>query len=166
MKILKEQRLTFPKQEGILPADGIELELQHQLFHGLPVSSADFETSDPETVVAQMQEAMARVAAGYVSPAIRDADMNGVHINKGDTIGIIEKQIVVSEEDRMKAAKALASILLDYETKFMLTIFTGEDAIAEDSAVLESFINEKYPSAEVYFVDGGQAIYPYIFVAE
>lgn len=30
-KILKEQSLTFPRQEGTLPADGIDLEPQRQL---------------------------------------------------------------------------------------------------------------------------------------
>ena len=29
---------------------------------------------------------MTRVTAGYVSPSIRDAEINGVHINNGDTM--------------------------------------------------------------------------------
>ena len=176
-KVSAEHIFVFPNNGNIIMAAQQAAEIYEKaIVHVIPskyigtgyvaISSADLSGDDVDSIVESMNEAMKRVKTGYVSPSIRDADMNGVHINKGDTIGIIEKQIVVSEEDRMKAAEALASILLDDETKFMLTIFTGEDAIAEDSAVLESFINEKYPSAEVYFVDGGQAIYPYIFVAE
>lgn len=130
------------------------------------LSSASFESEDANDIINGMTEAMQKVTAGYISPSIRNADMNGVHINMGDTIGIIEKEIVVSESDRLEAVKKLASILLDKEDKFMLTVFNGKDHNADECSALTEFLAEKYPSAEVYFVDGGQEVYPYIFVAE
>ena len=130
------------------------------------ISSIDFENPDPQTVIAQVEAAMQRVTAGYVSPSIRDADMNGVHIQKGDTIGIIEKEIVVSEADMMTAATKLAVQLLDGPDKFMLTVFSGKDATEDDRTALGAQLAESCPSAEVYFIDGGQDIYPFIFVAE
>ena len=130
------------------------------------VSSANLDDPDPESIIAEMNAAMARVTAGYISPSIRDADLNGVHITKGDTIGIINKEIVVSEADRAAAAHALASKLLADESKFMLTVFRGKDATEEEQAELEAYLAEKHPDAEVYFIDGGQDIYPFIFVAE
>ena len=130
------------------------------------ISSIDFENPDPQAVIAQVEAAMQRVTAGYISPSIRDADMNGVHIHKGDTIGIIEKEIVVSEADMMTATTKLAKQLLDGPDKFMLTVFTGKDATAENQAALSEHLTESCPSAEVYFIDGGQEIYPFIFVAE
>jgi dihydroxyacetone kinase-like predicted kinase len=130
------------------------------------ISSIDFENPDPQAVIAQVESAMQRVTAGYVSPSIRDADMNGVHIEKGDTIGIIEKEIVVSEADMMTAATKLAVQLLDGPDKFMLTVFSGKDATENDRAALSAHLSDACPSAEVYFIDGGQDIYPFIFVAE
>ena len=130
------------------------------------ISSIDFENPDPQAVIAQVEAAMQRVTAGYVSPSIRDADMNGVHIQRGDTIGIIEKEIVVSEADMMTAATKLAIQLMDDPDKFMLTVFSGKDATDEDRAALGEKLAESCPSAEVYFIDGGQDIYPFIFVAE
>ena len=129
------------------------------------LSSMNLDADDAESVIKSIEEAMKRVTAGYVSPSIRDADMNGVHITKGDTIGIIEKEIVVSESDRITASQMLATKLLD-GGKFMLTVFMGKDANAEDTAAIQSYLAEKHSSAEVYFVDGGQEVYPYIFVAE
>lgn len=130
------------------------------------LSSLDFDNPDVHSVIADMQSAMQRVVAGSVSPSIRDADMNGVHINNGDTIGIIEKEIVLSESERKNAVCGLASKLMDMPDKFMLTVFCGADATLEERAALEAHMNEKYSSAELYFIDGGQEIYPYIFVAE
>ena len=130
------------------------------------MSTADLSGDDVDAIVEEMNEAMKRVTTGYISPSIRDADMNGVHINEGDTIGIIDKEIVLSEKERKDASHALASKLLDMPEKFMLTVFVGADATEEERAELEAFIGEKYPSDEVYFIDGGQDIYPFIFVAE
>ena len=48
----------------------------------------------------------------------------------------------------------------------MLTVFCGADSNEEERAELESYLNENHSSAEIYFIDGGQEIYPYIFVAE
>ena len=130
------------------------------------MSAVDMSGDDAQAIIAEMNEAMKRVTTGYISPSIRDAEMNGVSIKEGDTIGIIDKEIVLAETERIDAAYELASKLLDMPEKFMLTVFVGADATEEERALLETFLGEKYPSDEVYFIDGGQDIYPFIFVAE
>ncbi len=129
------------------------------------LSSMNFELDDPEEIIKEAEAAIARITSGYISPAVRDADMNGIHVNEGDTIGIIGKEIVVSEAERMVACYGLTDKLLETGA-FMLTVFTGADALLEDRARLEAYISNKYPSVECYFIDGGQDIYPYMFVAE
>ena len=89
-----------------------------------------------------------------------------VHINDGDTIGIINKEIVVSEPERIEAAHALIDKLLSGGDRFLLTVFVGVDATAEEAAALEQYVMQTYPGTEAYFIDGGQEIYPYLFVAE
>ena len=130
------------------------------------LSSLDFDGEDADANLKAMEAAMKNVATGYVSPSIRDADLNGVHIQKGDTIGILEKEIVVSEAERAEAAHALARKMLELPNKFMLTIFTGVDATAEECEEFEKYLKEHCSEAEVYFVNGGQDIYPYIIIAE
>jgi len=130
------------------------------------LSSIDFENPDVDAIIADMEEAMARVTCGSISPSIRDADMNGVHINNGDTIAIIGKEIVLADPDRKTAACKLATMLLDMPDKFMITAFCGVDSNEEERREIEEYIAANHPSAEVYFIDGGQEIYPYIFTAE
>ena len=84
----------------------------------------------------------------------------------GDTIGIIEKEIVVSEPEKMTAACALVGKLTEGGDKFMLTVFCGEDSSEDENEILRSFMEENCPEVELCFIEGGQAIYPYIFVAE
>lgn len=130
------------------------------------LSAIDFDSLEPDDILVEADEVMKRVTTGYISPSIRDADMNGIHINKGDTIGIINKAIVISEADQAVATHKLASMLLAIEDKFMLTVFSGADATPEMRADLEEYLANTHPDAEVYFIDGEQPIYPFIFAAE
>ena len=175
-KVPAEHIFVLPNNGNILMAAQQAAELYDKAtIHVIPsknvgtgyvaVSTIDFEAPDPESIVEQMTEAMKRVTAGYVSPSIRDAEMNGITIKKGDTIGIIEKEIVISDPDRITAACGLVEKIMT-EDKFMLTVFRGKDATPEEQEQLHQAIAARCPSAEVYFVDGGQEIYPYIFVAE
>lgn len=176
-KVHAEHIFVFPNNSNIFLAAQQAAEIYDKAtVHVIPsknigtgyvaISTADLTCEDPETIVAGMNDAMSHVTAGYISPAIRDAEMNGVHIHNGDTIGIVNKEIVVSEPDRMSAANALVSYLFADEERFMLTVFRGKDATEEDQAALTAYIEENHPDVEVYFIDGGQDIYPFIFVAE
>ena len=176
-KVPAEHIFVFPNNGNILMAAQQAAELyEHATVHVLPsknigtgyvaLSSINFEAPDAETVLADLNEAMQRVIAGYISPAIRDTEMNGVQVKNGDTIGIIEKEIVVSDANRSTATHYLAAKLLEIPGKFMLTVFCGKDSTVEEQEELQAFLSAQYASAEVYFIDGGQDIYPYIFVAE
>ena len=130
------------------------------------LSSMSFDFSEPEELMKEAEEALARITPAYISPAVRDVEMNGVHVNEGDTIGVIAKEIVVSCPERADATHGLIDKLFEDDSKFMLTVFYGTEASAEERAELEAYIAEKHPSIEAYFIDGKQEIYPYLMVAE
>lgn len=176
-KVNAEHIFVFPNNGNILMAAQQAAELYDKAeVHVIPsksigtgyvaLSCIDPEAPSAEDILAAVKETMGRVTTGYVSPSIRNADINGVHIKKGDTIGIVDKQIVLAETERAAAAEALAARLLALPEKFMLTVFCGKDATEEERTALNEALAAAHPSAELYFIDGGQDIYPYIFVAE
>ena len=73
---------------------------------------------------------------------------------------------LITDADFTAATHKLASMLLSEEDKFMLTVFSGADATAEMRDELSAYLAEAHPDAEVYFIDGEQQIYPFIFAAE
>lgn len=175
--IRSEYIYVFPNNGNILMAAQQAAELyQHAKIVVIPsknigtgyvaLSMLDWKNEDAEVNRAAMEEAMAGVAAGYISPSIRDAELNGVHIENGDTIGILEKEIVVSEKERAEAAHQLADKMLALPDKFMLTVFCGMDASMEERRNFEAYLRDTHSDTEIYFVDGGQEIYPYILIAE
>ncbi len=176
-KISAEHIFVFPNNGNIVMAAGQAADMYEDArVHVIPTKSVgtgyvalsclDFTAEDVDVIIEGMNEAISRATPGYVSPSIRDANLNGIEIKNGDTIGIVGKEIVVSDANRMNATRALASHMLSLEGKYLLTVFVGIDATDEDRAALEQFIAESYPDVEVYFIDGGQEIYPFIFVAE
>ena len=175
-KVNAENIFVFPNNGNIFMAASQAAELYEKAkIFVIPSKSVgtgyvaltvfDPENPDPEALAKDMTDAMMRVSCGYVSPSIRDADLNGIHINNGDTIGIINKEVVVSEPERLNAAMSLVEKLFEGD-RFMLTVFCGKDAEISEREELSARISQKFPSVEVYFIDGGQDIYPYIFVAE
>ncbi len=130
------------------------------------LSSMDLSDPEPESVFNAALEAMSNVVTGYVSPSIRNADLNGVHINKGDHIGIVGKEIKVSAPSKSEAVHELVDGMLADDDKGMITLFFGKDATDEDRSEIMEYLDKKYHSVEAYYVDGGQDIYPYIIVTE
>ena len=129
------------------------------------LTTMDLDSETPEAIIAAATDAIESVVCGSISPAIRDTQINGIEIKNGDTIGIIGKEIVVDDEDRDNAAFALADYMLK-DGRYMMTVFRGKDASEEDCEKLHARIAEAYPDVEMYVIDAGQDIYPYIIVAE
>lgn len=130
------------------------------------LSNLDLENMSPDEIVATAEESIAAITTAYLSPAVRDADMNGIHINDGDFIGVCGKDIIVSHPDKYEASEILVDKLLEDESRFMITLIHGVDAPKKDIDKLEKHIKEKHPGKEVYLIDGGQDIYPYLIVVE
>lgn len=131
----------------------------------IAMATVDLDGREADEVRDRMIETIQRVATGYVSPSVRDADIGGINIKTGDTIGIIGKDIVVSDASRTAAVCALADRLLEGD-RFMLTVFTGEDAAEDECNAIKEQIEREHPDIELYFVKGDQQIYPYLFIAE
>ena len=175
--IKAENIFVFPNNGNIIMAAGQAAEIYEKAkVYVVPsksigagyvaMSSMSFDFSEPDDLMVEAKEAIDRITAAYVSPAVRDADMNGLHITDGDTMGIIGKEIVISGPDKMVSTYGLIDILLTETDRFMITIFHGKDATIEERDQLAEYMLNTYPLVEAYYIDGGQDIYPFLFVAE
>ena len=176
-KINAESIFVFPNNGNIIMAASQAAEIYEKAkVYVVPsksigagyvaMSTMSFDFSEPDALMAEAEEAIGRITAAYISPAVRDADLNGVHVTDGDTMGIIAKEIVISGPDKMVSTYGLVDILLKDHNKFMITVFYGEDASTEERDMLTEYMAKTYPEVEAYYIDGGQKIYPFLFVAE
>ena len=112
-----------------------------------------------------MTEGFAHVKTGQVTYAVRDTSIDGVEIHKDDYMALAEGKIVLSTPKMSDAAEKLVDELVDGDSE-IITIIYGEDATEEQANDLASFIEGKYPNAEVEVVEGKQSLYPFILSIE
>ena len=132
----------------------------------IAISALDRDEEDADVAAEQMRAAMNGVTAGYVSPSVRDVELNGVQVYKDDYIAFVDKEMVTSRANKEAAAMDLIDVMLTMPDKFMITVFFGKDADDLEKQSICNYIEENHPEAEAYYVDGGQDVYPYIFICE
>ncbi|WP_413481861.1 fatty acid kinase catalytic subunit FakA [Mammaliicoccus vitulinus] len=114
---------------------------------------------------AQMEEAMSFVKSGSVTYAVRDTNIDGITIKKGEFMGIHESSIKVSDADHLSVSKKLIDEMIDEDSE-ILTIIKGEDATDKEVAQLASYVEENYEEVEVEVHQGDQPIYSFLFSVE
>ncbi|WP_209122427.1 DAK2 domain-containing protein [Alkalihalobacillus sp. BA299] len=118
-----------------------------------------------ESNSATMKDAMSYVKTGQVTYAVRDTNMDGIEIKKGDFMGIAEKNIVSSGPSLVDTTKQLLEGMLDEESE-LLTIIWGEGATEDTVAELTSFVEESFEDVEIEVHEGKQPLYSFIFSVE
>lgn len=111
-----------------------------------------------------MSEAISHIKTGQITYAIKDTVVDGREIHKGDYMGLLEKDIVLTDTDRRNAAIELVRMMLDEDSE-IITLIRGEDSTDEDMAVIEAFINENY-DVDVDVEVGDQPVYSLIIGVE
>ncbi|MCD3219831.1 fatty acid kinase catalytic subunit FakA [Mammaliicoccus sciuri] len=114
---------------------------------------------------AHMEDAMRFVKSGSVTYAVRDTNIDGITIKKGEFMGIHESSIKVSDADYLTASKKLIDEMIDEDSE-ILTIIKGEDATDEEVDQLVSYVEENYDEVEVEVHQGDQPIYSFLFSVE
>ncbi|WP_422404294.1 fatty acid kinase catalytic subunit FakA [Mammaliicoccus sp. JADD-157] len=114
---------------------------------------------------AQMEDAMQFVKSGSVTYAVRDTNIDGITIKKGEFMGINEGKIKVSDSDHVAVSQKLIDDMLDEDSE-ILTIIKGEDATDEEVSQLETYVEEHYEDVEIEVHQGDQPIYSFLFSVE
>lgn len=120
---------------------------------------------DIEENIAEMTEAMKHVKTGLVTYAIKDTSFEGVSINTGDYMGILEKSIICSTQDKTEATKALLDAAVS-ENDGLITLIVGEDVLPEEQQLIEDYIAERFSYCELEITQGKQPVYSYILGIE
>lgn len=119
-----------------------------------------------EELIADMTSGLESVVSAYVTTATRDAFMDGVEIVKGDFLGIRNKEILVSLNNRFEAATALIDKVMAEDEKAVIIVFYGQNTDEAEVEALKGYLEENYPLVDIGFIEGKQDIYDYIISME
>jgi DAK2 domain fusion protein YloV len=122
-------------------------------------------SSELSLAAEKMIDACAQVASGEIAVATRSVELDGVTVEEGQTIGVVDGRLRASGSDIEQVLSAvLAEIEMD--ERELVSIYYGEDVTESDAEQLAGKISDLYPNIEVEVLAGGQAIYQYIIGAE
>ena len=121
--------------------------------------------TDMNMLIASAQRAADDVIDGEITQAIRDADIEGFSIKKGDYIAISKGNIVsVADSPENAVRKTLENA--DMDLCEIITLFAGKNVSADARAKLTEELKNTYSDCEIVVYDGGQDIYDYYLAIE
>ena len=121
--------------------------------------------ADPEENFEEMKSALSNVKSGEVTFAIRDSEINGVKVKKDDYIGIMEKEIISDNKNKLEVLKALLDKMID-EDSSLITLIVGEDVSEKEVEEVRAFIEEKYSDLDLDLHMGNQPVYSFLIGVE
>ena len=124
------------------------------------------ETLSPEQNEQAMTEGITAVKSGQVTYAVRDSEIDGHKVKKGEMMGLCGKKLLALEKTPEKAALKMLTAMVDEETQFV-NIFTGADVTPAAASRLEEQARRKLGThVELAVIPGGQPVYSYILSVE
>ncbi len=119
----------------------------------------------PETNYSRMDDAAQKVRTGMITFAVRDTDLEGMHIREGSIIGLNNGRITVNSQTAEEAAIALMKEIVT-DDDGLITIYYGEKTRAKDAKALRDKIEGMFPFCDVEVHRGGQQLYYYLLSVE
>ena len=120
---------------------------------------------DFETNCQAMETALTRVETAEITEAVRSVEIEGIAVQAGDIIGLVNGKLVASGKD-------MAGVVHDTlrrmhaASREIITVYYGSGFTAQTANAMAQQIKEWCPGQEIEVVDGGQPYYAYIISAE
>lgn len=145
------------KDVYVVPSRTVPQGLAAMLMHN-PEGEAD-------KVAEKMERSLDDVHTGEITTATRTVEIDGVNVETGQVIALLDGKLVVAASS---VEEATLSVLekADIEDYELITMFVGADYTRSQANKIADVVQEKYPDQEVEMQDGGQPHYQLIISIE
>ncbi len=122
-------------------------------------------TGEVDEVVADMNSAMNDVETGEITTATRSVEIDGVNVEEGQIICLLNGKLVLACENLRDAVMGL--LKKAHADHFeLITLFYGADVSRMEVDAIADRIRKKFPQQEIEVQDGGQPHYQFIISIE
>ncbi len=132
---------------------------------GLAAMLAFDPDGDLDEVVAAMEESMRDVISGEITVATRTVELDGVAVQEGQHIALLDGKLVLAADGLDEAVLGLLR-QAEAEEYELITLFYGDGLSKSEAHRLADVIREAYPDQEIEVQFGGQPHYPLILSVE
>jgi dihydroxyacetone kinase-like predicted kinase len=115
--------------------------------------------------VRAMTSAMQQVQTAEITTAVRDASVDQIAVRAGQTIGLLDGDIITAGDQRDAVIDELLD-RMELDQREIVTIYYGSEISPSDANALSAHIQKRYSGLEIEVQNGGQPLYEYIISAE
>ncbi len=120
---------------------------------------------DFDSVVEEMTAALEDVETGEITIATRDVEIDGVQVEEGQVIALLNGKLILSATDVEKAClDLLEKAHADHFE--LITLFSGQNITKKEAGRIADRIRDRYPQQEIEVQEGCQPYYPFIIAIE
>jgi hypothetical protein len=118
-----------------------------------------------EAVAEKMTKSLASVQTGEITVATRTVEIDGVKVEAGQVIALLDGKLVLSASAIEEAVMGLLE-KAEAEKHELITFYYGEDLNRNEAFRIADVARGKYASQEIEVQDGGQPHYPFLISVE
>jgi len=145
------------KQVAVVPS--------HTVPQGLAAMLSLNPDGELEAVAEKMTKALNDVKTGEITVAVRSVEIDGVKVETGQVIALLDGKLVASAGSLEEGCLALLD-KSNADEHELITLFYGENLSHVEANRVADLIRQKYPSQEVEVQEGGQSHYQFIMSVE
>ncbi|NLT72943.1 MAG: DAK2 domain-containing protein [Chloroflexi bacterium] len=112
-----------------------------------------------------MLESSQQVETLEVTQAVRSVQVNGLAVDEGQFIGLLNDDLRAAGDTPLAVVKALLGEM-DMDEYEIISVYYGSGVTQEEASSLCEALGDVYPNLEYELLDGGQPHYHYIISAE
>ena len=120
---------------------------------------------DVEAIATKMNKSLELVQAGEITVATRSVEIDGVHVEQGQVIALLDGKLVCSAKSVEDGCLCMLGKAKAEEHE-LITLFYGEDLNVTEANRIADRVREAYPGQEIEVQDGGQPHYQFIISVE
>lgn len=120
---------------------------------------------DLDEVAGAMQASLDEVAYGELTQATRTVEIDGVQVEEGQIIGLLNGKLTVSGEGLEASLLELLEIG-GVEQAELVSLYYGKDIDGQTANIIADKVRQQWSDLEVELIDGGQPHYRFILSIE
>ena len=94
-----------------------------------------------------------------VTMAVKDSSYNGIKIQRGEFISVLDGNIIYTSKEKKLAVEEGLKLISDIRDKEIIILFKGKNLDDDEADDIVSVLEENYPNAQVGRIDGDQDTY-------
>ena len=120
---------------------------------------------DFQEVVDDMKDSLSEADCGEITTSTRTVELNGVKVDKGKIIGLLNGTLLTTGESVVEACINLLE-KTDLDLRERITLFYGSELTEDEAKTIADELAEKFPDHEIELHNGGQPHYQIIMSLE